>query len=134
LPEGRTVQPLLVVKVGRPATVSHALGQPALHLTDLGTLLLDARMGQLGSVPAFGLVVLGPARIGRTRHRVHPRVIAIPDTETRPALMPTRPLVEALDASTRMRLLMALIPSNDDDPRPRPARSARAFNLSRCGA
>jgi hypothetical protein len=42
LPEGRTVQPLLVVKFGRPAAVSHALGQPALHLTDLGALLLDA--------------------------------------------------------------------------------------------
>jgi hypothetical protein len=41
LPEGRTVQPLLVVKFGR-AAVSHALGQPTLHLTDLGALLLDA--------------------------------------------------------------------------------------------
>jgi hypothetical protein len=91
-------------------------------------------MGQLGSVPALGLVVLGPAPIGRTHHRVHPLVIAIPDAETRPALMPTRPRVEALDGSTPMRLLMALIPSNDDDPRPPPARSARALNLSRCGS
>jgi hypothetical protein len=103
-----------VLELGRCGR-SIALGHLTLQLADSGALLLDTCMGHFGSAPAFSLLLLAPAAVGRTHHRVL-RTTNSPDSPP-PERRRRRPFVEGLNGPTRIRMFMALAPQNYD-PRP----------------